>query len=51
MDPDQIAPTGAVRSRSTLLVYEASNILVGDKNIYFVTKRFKSQQSIRLGFS
>ena len=34
MDPDQTAPTGAVRSGSTLFVYEASIILVDDKNIF-----------------
>ena len=31
VDPDQTAPTEAVRSGSTLFVYEASNILVDDK--------------------
>ena len=36
MDPDQTAPTG-----STLFVYEASNILVDDKNIHFVIMRYK----------
>ena len=41
MDPDQTAPTGAVCSGSTLFVYEASNILVYDKNIHFVIMRFK----------
>ena len=41
MDPDQTAPTGAVRSESTLFVYETSNILVDDKNINFVIMRFK----------
>ena len=41
MDPDQAAPTGAVRSGSTLFVYEASIIFVDDKNIYFVIIRFK----------
>ena len=41
MDPDQTAPTGAVSSRSTLFVYEASNILVDDINIHFVIMRFK----------
>ena len=41
MDPDQTAPTGAVCSGSTLIVYEASNILVDDKNIHFVIMRFK----------
>ena len=41
MDPDQTAPTGALLSGSTLFVYEASNILVDDKNIQFVTMRFK----------
>ena len=38
MDPDQTAPTG---SGSTLLIYEASNSLVDDKNIHFVIMRFK----------
>ena len=37
MDPD----TGAVLSGSRLFVSEASNILVDDKNIYFVIMRFK----------
>ena len=41
MDPDQTTPTGAVWSWSTLFVYEASNILVDDKNIYFVIISFK----------
>ena len=41
MDPDQTAPTGAVCYGSTLFVYEASNILVDDKNIHFVIMRFK----------
>ena len=42
MDPDQTAPTGAVRFGSTLFVlYEASNILVDDKNIHFVIICFK----------
>ena len=41
MHPDQTAPTGAVRSGSTLFVNEASNILVDDKNIHFVIMRFK----------
>ena len=41
MDPDKTAPTGAVLSWSTLFVCEASNILVGDKNIHFVIKRCK----------
>ena len=41
MDQDQTAPTGAVRSGSTLFVYEAPNILVDDKNIHFVIMRFK----------
>ena len=31
MDPEQTAPTGAVWSGSTLLIYEASNSLVDDK--------------------
>ena len=38
MDPDQTAP---VRSESTLFVYEASNILMDDKNMHFVTMGFK----------
>ena len=33
MDPDHTAPT--------LFVYEASNILVNDKNIHFVIMCFK----------
>ena len=41
MDPNQTAPTGAVWSGSMLFIYEASNILVGDKYIYFVIMRFK----------
>ena len=41
MDPDQTAPTGAVLSGYILFVYEASNILVDDKNIHFVIIRFK----------
>ena len=41
VDPDQTAPTGAVWSGSTLFVYEASNILVEDKNIHFEVKRFQ----------
>ena len=36
MDPDQTAPTGVVRSGSSLFVYEASNMLVDDKIIHFV---------------
>ena len=40
-DPDQTAPTGAFRSGSIPCVYEASNILVDDKNIHFVIMRFK----------
>ena len=35
MDPDQTAPTGAVRSGSTLFVYEASNILLDNKKHSF----------------
>ena len=31
MDPDQTAPTGAVLSRFTLFIYEASNSLVNEK--------------------
>ena len=38
VDPDQTAPTG---SGSTLLIYEASNSLVDDKDIHFVIMRFK----------
>ena len=41
MDPYQTAPTGAVWFGSTLFIFEASNSLVGDKNIHFVTMRFK----------
>ena len=41
MDPDQTAPTGTVWSGSTLFIYEASNNLVDDKNIHFVTMCFK----------
>ena len=41
MDPDQTAPTGAVWSGSKMFVYEASNILVDDKNIHFLIMRFK----------
>ena len=41
MDPDQTAPIGAVWSGSTLFVREASNILVGDKNIHFKIMRCK----------
>ena len=41
MDPDQTAPIGAVRSGFTLFFYEASTILVNDKNIHFVIMRFK----------
>ena len=36
MDPDQTAPTGTVWSGYTRFVYEASNILVDNKNIHFV---------------
>ena len=44
MDPDQTAPihVGAVLYGSTLFVYEASNILLDDKNIHFVIMRFKA---------
>ena len=38
MDPDQI---GAVLSGSALFVFEASHILVDDKNIRFGIMRFK----------
>ena len=41
MDPDQTAPTGAVSSGSALFVFEASHILVDDKNIHFVIMHFK----------
>ena len=41
MDPVQIAPVGAVCSASIMFVYEASNILVDDKNIHVVIMRFK----------
>ena len=41
MDRYQTAHVGAVWSASTLFVYEASNILVDDKNIHFVIMRFK----------
>ena len=41
VDPEQSAPTGAVWSGSNLFVYEASNILVDDKNNTFVIMRFK----------
>ena len=41
MDPDQTTPRGAVLSGSIMFVYEASNILVVDKNIHFVIMRFK----------
>ena len=41
MDPDQTAPTGAVWSGSALFVFEASDILVDNKNIYFVIMLFK----------
>ena len=41
MDPNQTAPTGTVLSGSTLFVFDASNILVDDKNIHFVIMRFK----------
>ena len=41
MDPDQTAPIGAVLSGSKLFIYEPSQNLVDDKNIYFVFMRFK----------
>ena len=41
MDLIQTAHTGAVCSGPKLFVYEASNILVDDKNIYFVIMHFK----------
>ena len=40
MYPGQTAPRGAVRSGSALFVFEASHILVDDKNIHFVIMRF-----------
>ena len=40
MHPDQTAPTGAVWSGCTLFIYEASNSLVDDKNMHFVSMRF-----------
>ena len=46
MDPDQTSPTGAVWSGSTLFFYEASNILVDDKNIYFVIMVNKCEFSV-----
>ena len=39
VEPDQTAPTGAVWSGSTLLVYEVSTILEDDKNMHFVIMR------------
>ena len=36
VDSDQTAPTGAVWSGSALFVYEASNILVDDKQNTFI---------------
>ena len=39
MDPDQTAPEQS--DLGTQFVYEASNILVDDKNIHFVIMRFK----------
>ena len=49
MDPDQTAPTG-----SALFIFEASNSLVDDKNIHFVSMRFKGKNvsavCIRLRF-
>ena len=35
MDPDQTAPTGAVKSGFTLFIYEASNSLVDNKKHMF----------------
>ena len=43
MDPDQTAPTGAVCSGSSLFVFEASHILVDNKNIHIVIMRFKGK--------
>ena len=54
MHPDQTAPTGAVWSGSTMFVYEASSMLVDDKNIHFVIMRFLKRLihvSSVLGFS
>ena len=51
MNPDQTAPTGAVWSGSSLFVYDASNILLDDKNIHFVIMRFMSSVCFWLGFS
>ena len=39
VDPDQTAPTGAVWSGSTLIVFEAFKWTT--KNIHFVIMRFK----------
>ena len=41
MDADQTAPTGAVCSGFTLVIYEASSSLEDDKNVHFVIMRFK----------
>ena len=41
VDPDQTAHIGAVWSGSTPFVYEASDMIVDDKNIHFVIMRFK----------
>ena len=41
MNPDQTAPTGAVRSGSTMFVNEESTILVDDKHIHFVVMHFR----------
>ena len=53
VDPAQTAPTGAVWFGSTLLIYEASNSLVDDKNIQFALEGLinVSSMCIQLGFS
>ena len=56
MDPDQTAAIGGPHCGSTLLVCEASNILVGDEKHTFCDYVFKglinvSSVFLRLGFS
>ena len=41
VDPDQTDPVGAVWSWSSLFVYDASNILVDNKNMHFLIMCFK----------
>ena len=41
VDLDQTAPTGAAWSRSTLFVYEASNILVDKKHTFSESMHYK----------